>query len=272
MLLFANAKINIGLHIVSKRDDGYHQIESILYPVGLCDAVEALPARDGKFEFSTFGNAVPGCLHDNLCVKAWELLHKHHHIPPVKMALVKKIPIGSGLGGGSSDATYVLKLLNTLFDLQLSTTQLENYATMLGSDCPFFVCNTPRFITGRGEIMENINLSLKGYWVAIVKPDVHVSTAEAYALITPEIPSFSLRNLQSLPIDEWKHTVINDFENVIADKHPIIADIKSSLYNKGAIYAAMSGSGSAVYGIFKNEPEERMFEKKGFFYWKGMLR
>ncbi len=271
MVLFANAKINIGLNILSKRNDGYHEINSIMYPIGLFDAVEAIPAEDGKFEFSTVGLTIPGNPQQNLCVKAWELLHANYQIPPVKISLLKNIPIGSGLGGGSSDSAFMLKLLNQLFNLSVSNDGLREFAAQLGSDCPFFIENKPCLVSGRGEIFEKTPLTLKDYWVAVVKPEIHVSTQKAYSMVIPRMPTFNLKELHLLPLELWKEHLINDFEEPISKLHPAISDIKNQLYKQGAIYATMTGSGSAVYGIFQEEPPKLNFGKNNFFIWLGKI-
>lgn len=251
MLYFPNAKINLGLHVIEKRADGFHNLETVFYPIGLSDVLEVLPRP--TFEFTTSGLVIDGNPHNNLCVKAYNLLKTDFDISPVYMQLHKIIPMGAGLGGGSADAAFVLKALNNEFDLGLNTKQLKNYAAQLGSDCAFFIDNTPSVASGRGEVLQPVNISLKGWHLALVKPDIHVGTAEAYAGITPKKPQHTLTSVINKPVEEWAHFLVNDFEESIFKNHPQIAGIKQQLYALGATYAAMSGSGSTVFGLFKNE-------------------
>ncbi len=261
MIVYPHSKINLGLHIIRKRNDGYHELETLFYPLDLCDALEIIPAADGKTEFTSTGIPIPGNANDNLCVKAWELLQKDYSVPEVKIHLHKMIPIGAGLGGGSSDATFTLRVLNNLFTLNLSSEKLKQYAQQLGSDCSFFLENSPTYASGRGEILTTHPLSLKGYSLALVKPDVHVSTADAYAGITPRKPEKPLKEILSLPPDEWKDVLVNDFEKTIFRKFPEPGKIKSRLYDYGAVYASMSGSGSSVFGIFRGKPPKDIPEE-----------
>jgi 4-diphosphocytidyl-2-C-methyl-D-erythritol kinase len=250
MVSFPNCKINLGLNIVNKRNDGYHDIETVFFPVHLKDALEVIEKE--KFEFSTSGFPIEGETEKNLCIRAFHLLKKDlPHLPMVQMHLHKAIPMGAGLGGGSADGTFTLKLLNKKFELNLSEKQLINYSMQLGSDCPFFILNKPCFATGRGEMLEQIELDLSLYKIAIVRPAIHISTAWAFANINPLKPVKSIKQIIQQPITTWKDDLINDFENPVFAKYPEIKEIKDKLYDKGAIYASMSGSGSAVYGIFK---------------------
>ncbi len=237
MVAFPPCKINLGLNILRKRSDGYHDIETCFYPVPWTDILEVVPSD--KFEFTVSGNVIPG--DDNLCVAAYKLLNA----PPAKIHLHKIIPTGAGLGGGSSDAAWTLRLLNQVFSLGLTKDQLRGYAAGLGSDVAFFLDDIPMIGTGRGEVLTPANINLKGKFIVIVKPGVHVSTAEAYAGIVPKESKLDLENISSLK---------NDFEESIFKKFPEIASIKSKLYEAGAMYASMSGSGSAVYGIFNSAP------------------
>ena len=248
MILFPNAKINVGLRIKSKRADGYHELETIFYPVNYCDVLEILPSDE--IAFTSSGIDIPG--DGNLCLDAYHLLKQDFNIPAVHIHLHKIIPIGAGLGGGSSDAAFTLKGLNDIFDLQLSSEQLRIYAVQIGADCPFFIENKPMLATGIGEVLESIDLDLSAYHIAIVKPDIHVSTAEAYSGVTPKEPLCSLRDLIKSPIKEWQFQ--NDFEQSVFSKHPAIKELKNLLYKQGAVYAAMSGSGSSVYGLFESRP------------------
>ncbi len=250
MLTFANAKINLGLLVTGKRQDGYHNIETIFYPVKLYDVIE-ITAAD-TFQFRTEGLDIPSG-GQNLCEKAYYLLQQDFDIKPVVIDLLKNIPIGAGLGGGSSDAAHVLKLLNEMNGLGLSEAKLSAYAVQLGADCPFFIDNKPVFASGIGTTFEAINVHLSAYYIVIVKPDIHISTSEAYQCIIPQTPPVDLRQAIQLPIQEWKYHLVNDFELGIFQKYPHIEKIKHALYEKGALYAAMSGSGSAVFGIFEEE-------------------
>lgn len=238
----------MGLHIKSKRPDGYHELETIFYPVDYCDVLEILPSEE--LAFSSSGIAIPG--DGNLCLDAYHLLKHDFDIPAVHIHLHKIIPIGAGLGGGSSDAAFTLKGLNELFDLQLSNKQLRAYAVRIGADCPFFIENKPMLATGIGEVLEPIDLDLSAYHIAIVKPDIHVSTAAAYSGIVPKEPEHSLRDLIQVSIEKWQ--VQNDFEQSVFVQYPAIEELKKSLYQQGAVYAAMSGSGSSVFGLFKSRP------------------
>ena len=293
MIEFPNAKINIGLNVVAKREDGYHDIETVFYPVLLQDALEIklmrpldpvqlrkrieaglmvqpddafLPFRllPKKEDFpccslEMTGNEFPFKAADNLVVKAYLMLQQDFDLPSIDIKLYNHIPSGAGLGGGSSDCAFMIKLLNRRFNLRMRESMMERYAARLGSDCAFFISNTPSIATGRGEILNPIGLSLKGYTILLVKPDVAVSTAEAYAGVTPHKPETSLADAVMRPVSEWRDCVFNDFEPSVFKKYPLLADIKQKLYDLGAEYAAMTGSGSTVYGIF-SEPLDRPSE------------
>ncbi|WP_336594724.1 4-(cytidine 5'-diphospho)-2-C-methyl-D-erythritol kinase, partial [Bacteroides acidifaciens] len=252
MIVFPNIKINLGLSITEKRPDGYHNLETVFYPVALEDALEirALPEADKKITLHQYGMEITGNPEDNLVAKAYSLLDKEFHLPPVEIHLYKHIPSGAGLGGGSSDAAFMLKLLNGHFHLNLSEEQLEIYAATLGADCAFFIKNKPVYAEGIGNIFSPIELSLKGYQIMIVKPDVFVSTREAFANIHPHHPEYPVKEVIRRPVAEWKDTLINDFEASVFPQHPVIGEIKKELYNQGALYASMSGSGSSVVGLF----------------------
>ena len=264
MILYPNAKINLGLNVVGRRPDGYHDIETVFYPIGLCDVLSIEPsATCTDYSFSTGGIPVGGDAEDNLVVKAYRLLQRECALPPVDISLEKRIPFGAGLGGGSADAAFMLRGLNELFALGLSADRLEQLAARLGADCPVFVRNKPVFATGIGNVFSPISLSLEGYTLLVVKPGVHVSTAEAYSRVTPRRPVEPLTQLLARPVDEWRGRVANDFEASVFALYPQIAAIKEALYRAGAVYASMSGSGSAVYGIFQSPPAEealRAFE------------
>jgi 4-diphosphocytidyl-2-C-methyl-D-erythritol kinase len=269
MIVYPNAKINVGLHITGKRSDGFHTIESCFVPIGLTDILEILPSGN-EIKFNSSGIPIPGKSMDNLCVTAWKILNKEFSIPPVTIHLHKQIPIGAGLGGGSADGAFALKALNELFQLKLTAKQLENYAARLGSDCAFFIQNHPAYAEGRGEILSHIQLKLDGYSIFLVNPGIHIGTAEAYAGITPNMPEKDLREFLQLPVSEWQNHVVNNFEPGIFKSHPKIEQVKNKLIDLGAEYAAMSGSGSSVFGLFKESiafnPAEIF---KGLFYWEG---
>jgi 4-diphosphocytidyl-2-C-methyl-D-erythritol kinase len=239
VVAFPPCKINLGLNVIRKRADNYHDIETCFYPVPWTDILEVI--RSDKFEFTVTGNIIPGNTDDNLCVRAYRLLKT----PPVKIHLHKIIPTGAGLGGGSSDAAWTLRLLNDVFELGLTKDELKRYASQLGSDCPFFIEDGPMIGKGRGEILTKTDMTLKDKFVVIVKPDVHVSTAEAYGGVVPKESTLDIHNLTSLK---------NDFEDSVFQRYPVIRSIKQQLYSAGAMYAAMSGSGSAVFGIFSAAP------------------
>ena len=252
MVIFPNSKINLGLNIVGKRNDGYHDIETVFFPIHLEDALELIEKE--KFEFSTSGFSIEGEPEKNLCIKAYRLLKNDFpQLPRVQMHLHKAIPMGAGLGGGSADGAFALKLLNKKFELNLSEKQLINYSLQLGSDCPFFILNKPSFATGRGQILEQTGLDLSDFKIIIVHPAIHISTAWAFSNIKPLKPVRSIKQIIQQPISTWKDELLNDFEHPVFAKYPEIKNIKDKLYNEGAIYASMSGSGSAVYGIFKKE-------------------
>ena len=248
MICFPNAKINLGLNVVSKRPDGYHNIETIFYPIPVKDALEIVASDQPSFTGT--GIPVDAPQEKNLVIKALNALETRYEIPPLEIHLLKAIPFGAGLGGGSADAAFMLKLLNEHYNLQLSDNQLEDYAATLGADCAFFIKNTPTYAEGIGNIFSPIELSLKGYRIMIVKPDVFVSTREAFANIRPHRPEYPVREVIRRPVAEWKDTLINDFEASVFPQYPVIGEIKEELYHQGAIYASMSGSGSSVFGLF----------------------
>ncbi len=255
MISFPNCKINIGLHITAKRNDGYHNIETIMTPVQWCDGLEIVINNDAasKVEFKSSGIRFNSDKENNLCIKAYKLLAERFPLPPVKFHLHKIIPIGAGLGGGSSDSAFVLKMLNELFKLNLSTDELEKLAAQLGSDCPFFLHNKTLFCYERGDKFENVQIKEKEYFVVLVKPKLHVNTIQAYSWITPIKRKQSIKKLIELPIEEWKLNIFNDFENAVFERYPTIKNIKARLYKQGALYASMSGSGSTVFGIFNEK-------------------
>ncbi|MDR2963682.1 MAG: 4-(cytidine 5'-diphospho)-2-C-methyl-D-erythritol kinase [Bacteroidales bacterium] len=254
MLTFPNAKINIGLRIVEKRSDGYHNLESLFYPVrGLRDCLEIGSAHE--LQFINTGLHIDAPAEKNLCVTAWKLLHEQYGIAPVRIHLHKIIPFGAGLGGGSADAAFVLTALNEYFDLQLSVETVEVLALQLGSDCPFFVRNRPQFVQGRGEIFTPATIDLSGYYIVLVNPGIHVSTAQAYAGVKPLKRAKTLFEEFDPNPQHWRGVVENDFEPSVCTQFPAIAELKTAMYAAGALYAAMSGSGSTVYGIFEEKPQ-----------------
>jgi len=268
MLVFPNAKINIGLHITEKRADGYHNIASCFYPVGWSDALEI--TRNDAFLFQSDGIAIPGDQTDNLCSKAYHMVAADYPLPPVKMHLLKSIPIGAGLGGGSADAAFAIKALNQQFGLQISFEKQLAYARRLGSDCAFFIRNEPAFCYEKGDVFEPVDLNLKGKWIVMVNPGLHISTVEAYSGVVPKRSDADLRKLLKEPVQNWRHTVKNDFEATLFPKYPLLAKLKADLYEQGALYAAMSGSGSTLYGIFEIETDlKKQFSE--FTVWQGFI-
>ena len=268
MVTFPNCKINLGLHILGKREDGFHNLETVFYPIALKDALEVIPATNNAtdIEFTVTGLAVDGSVADNLCVKAYHLLKKDFpQLPAVKIHLHKAIPMGAGLGGGSADAAFMLKLLNDKFKLNLSTPKLLNYALQLGSDCPFFIINKPCFATGRGEILEEIKADLSAYKIILVNPGIHVNTGWAFSKLTPALPKKSIKEIVRQPVETWKAELKNDFEAPVFAAHPQIKEIKETLYQQGAIYAAMSGSGSTVFGIFEQDAKPELLKERNYF-------
>ena len=252
MISFPTCKINLGLNILSKRKDGYHEINSLMLPIPVKDVLEIVPAQ--TFEFTQSGLPIPGRLEDNLIFKAYEMMKEEFDLPPVKIHLYKNIPMGGGLGGGSSNGAYTLKALNTLFDLNLSTADLQERAAQLGSDCPFFIKNEPQIAKGRGEILTPHSIDLKGKYLLLVNDGTHISTAEAYGRVHPITPTILLENILNSPIETWKNDLINDFEGPTLVDYPQLAKIKQELYELGAFYAAMTGSGSTLYGVFDTAP------------------
>lgn len=266
MIIFPNAKINIGLNVLSKRADAYHNLETIFYPIKLKDALEVVESQ--KLIFTSSGLEIPGNSNDNLCLRAYHLLAKDFKLPPVHIHLHKHIPIGAGLGGGSSDASFFIKLMNEKFGLGLDHAKMENYASQLGSDCAFFIQNKPAIAFGKGDQLQNIDLDLSNYFLVLIMPPVQVSTAEAYRGVIPQEVSTALLDLIKSPLEDWKSSIKNDFENSVFAQYPIIGQIKSRLYQSGALYASMSGSGSSVFAIFKEKVQlPDLEEDNQVFYW-----
>ncbi|MDI3321939.1 4-(cytidine 5'-diphospho)-2-C-methyl-D-erythritol kinase [Pinibacter soli] len=266
MISFPICKINLGLHIVGKRNDGYHNLETIFYPIALNDVLEIIQAD--TFSFKATGIPVDGDPAKNLCVRAYDLLKQKFDLPPVYMHLHKAIPLGAGLGGGSSDGAATLLLLNQKFQLKLSPGELIDLALQLGSDCPFFIINKPCIASGRGEILQPIDVpALKGLKIIIVNPGIHVNTGWAFSQITPTAISHSLSDIIAQPITTWKNVLKNDFEEAVFAAHPAIKNIKDQLYAQGALYASMSGSGASLFGIFnKNNIAELRLPENYFVH------
>ncbi len=270
MITFPTCKINIGLRITEKRPDGFHNLQSCFYPVQWGDVLEIIHTPETELTFTSSGLPIPGEPTQNLCIRAYELLKQDFNLPPVQIHLHKIIPIGAGLGGGSADAAFALKLLNEQFTLGLNSTQLEGYARLLGSDCAFFIQNRPLYCTAKGDVFSEIAVDLSGYYIVLVYPNLAISTAEAYAGIQPRQPEIALYDQLLEPIDTWQNTVHNDFEDSLFPRYPSLGKIKNQLYETGAVYASMSGSGSTVYGIF-NAPVDVPNQFSTYCVWKGKL-
>ena len=273
MITFPCAKINLGLNIVSKRPDGYHNLETVFYPIPLTDALE-IKYMDEKFpsespcDLKITGNDVDCNEEDNLVIKAYQLLAADFQLPRVHAHLVKRIPTQAGLGGGSSDAAYMIRLLDERFRLNIGIPEMERYAAKLGADCAFFITADPSYAEGIGDVLMPVDVpgaGLGGYYLAVVKPSVAVSTRDAYAATVPKTPAKCCRDIVRQPIETWKDELVNDFEAPIFAMHPELAAIKQSLYDAGAVYAAMSGSGSALFGIFREQPTGLEKEYEGMF-------
>ena len=269
MISFPNAKINLGLNIVERRDDGYHNIETVFYPVPLTDVLEIVPAT-GEASLMCYGNVVDCPAEKNLVMKAYRLMQQRYDLPPVAMHLYKHIPDGAGLGGGSSDAAHAMLMLNTMFGLHMPDAELAAMAATLGADCPFFILNTPCYAEGIGEKLQPIPLNLSGLYLAIVRPAIPVSTKEAFSLITPMHPERNCRDIVMSPVESWRDQLVNDFEKSVFTLYPEIGRIKQRLYDLGAVYAAMSRSGSSLFGIFRSPVVLDEFDSEGTF--KTLLR
>ena len=253
MVVFPSAKINLGLHVLNKRADGFHNIETIFYPISLTDALEISVSNDADvpFNFTQTGIALDCSPEKNLCYKAYSAVKEiYPDLPPLKVHLHKSIPTGAGLGGGSSDGAFMLKAINAKFELGISNESLAQMALSLGSDCPFFLLNSPSLAYGRGELLQPISLSLHNYSILLINPGIHVNTGWAFTALAPIKTQIELKNILEIPIKDWKDSLVNHFETPVFNAHPEIANIKNKLYDHGAIYASMSGSGSSVFGIF----------------------
>lgn len=268
MLVFPNCKINLGLNILQKRGDGFHNLETLFYPISFTDILEVVNDAQSKagIEFTATGLPVDGSGDDNLCLKAFHLLKKDFpQLPAVKVHLHKVIPMGAGLGGGSADAAFMLKLLNDKFKLGIPADQLIKYALQLGSDCPFFIINKPCYATGRGEILEEIQLDLSAHRIVLINPGIHINTGWAFSQITPAFPKRTIKEIIQQPVNTWKDELVNDFEKAVLPVHPQIKKIKEELYQQGALYASMSGSGSTVFGIFNTDSHLPSFAGSDYF-------
>ncbi len=271
MIYYPNCKINLGLNILNRRPDGFHNLETVFYPVPLTDVLEITPNSDVNAQgitFSTSGIDIPDD-GDNLCIRAFELVRADFSLPATLIHLHKCIPMGAGLGGGSADAASTLKGLNEVYELGISVADLENYARQLGSDCAFFVKNEPVFATQKGDCFHPTRVDLSGWNLVLVNPNIHVSTAEAYACVDKNPAGRALRRSIEQPVQEWKNQVFNDFEGSVFPLHPDIDVLKDRLYAAGAVYAAMSGSGSTCFGLFEKEVDLSSFSE--YFVWQGVL-
>ncbi|MBL4653154.1 MAG: 4-(cytidine 5'-diphospho)-2-C-methyl-D-erythritol kinase [Flavobacteriales bacterium] len=266
MITFPNAKINIGLNILRKREDGFHDIESLFYPIGLSDVLEVV--KSNEFEFSSTGLDIPGNSDSNLCVKAFRLIQQDYEIGNVKLHLHKVIPMGAGLGGGSADGAFCINLLNDLFELNISLENRLKHATQLGSDCAFFIENKPVIATGRGDVLTSTTLDLSGKWIALVNPSIHIGTIDAYREVAIRKPKSDLKKQIAKGLNTWEENIFNAFEKSVFQKYSKIEEVKNNLYQLGAEYASMTGSGSTVYGIFEEEPRLNF---NSFFTWKAKV-
>ncbi len=267
MVTFPPCKINLGLHVLSKQTDGYHSIVTCFYPLPWTDVLEILPSD--SLTFTQTGIVIPGRPEDNLCMRAYHMVGQDFKLTPVQIHLHKIIPTGAGLGGGSSDGAHTLRLLNMIFSLGLSQQQLMQYASRLGSDCPFFIQDDPMIGKGRGDILEPLSMTMRGFYLRLFKPEIHISTAEAYSSVSPQPVITDLPVILEKPVHLWKDELKNDFESSVFKIHPCIHQIKNELYEAGALYASMSGSGSSVFGIFKNDQKPEIFSMKET--WSGWL-
>lgn len=270
MILFSPAKINLGLQILERREDGFHNLRSVMYPVGLCDIIEIHQPAGAKVpvRFSQSGIRFEGDEEKNLCLQAWKLMASEHSLPPLAIHLHKQIPVGAGLGGGSSNASTILKGLNRLANAPAPYESMAALAARLGSDCPFFLHDVPMLMEGRGELLSQINLKLKPGFLVLLFPEIHISTAEAYAAVKPAMPDSDLMQVIEGPLSQWKDRLKNDFEKSALIRHPLLNDLKLGLYNAGALFAALSGSGSALFGVFESPPELPE-EIRKYVIWKG---
>ena len=272
MIVYPNAKINLGLNIVSRRPDGYHNIETLFYPIGLSDALEIVfpKGEDNGYRLEQSGNAIGVADVDNIVVKALRKLQSVRSLPFVGMHLHKVVPTGAGLGGGSADAAFVMKHINMLLSLGLSTPELQHLSASIGADCPFFIDDKPAFATGIGDVLTPVGVSLKGYYLVLVKPQVSVPTKIAYSKVRPHEPEQHIMGIVKRPVGEWRDVLVNDFEESVFAEFPVIGQLKQRMYDEGAVYASMSGSGSSVFGLFEHEPDVTF--SSDIFVWKEQLK
>lgn len=269
MIKFPNAKINLGLNIIEKRTDGYHNLETVFYPIPLNDILEvAISPVNEEYRFFNTGIVVDSLPEDNICIKALKIIEERYDVPPVDIHLHKIIPFGAGLGGGSSNGATVINMVDALFELGISDDEKQKMAARLGADCAFFINGTPAFATGIGDVLAPVSLSLSGYYLVLVKPDIHVNTAQAYGGITPRKPEVGIADIITKPVAQWRNLLNNDFEDTIFKIFPQIGEIKNTLYRLGAVYASMSGSGSSVFALFTEMPE---ISFPGCFIWHSQL-
>jgi 4-diphosphocytidyl-2-C-methyl-D-erythritol kinase len=269
MVSFPHCKINLGLNVIAKRPDGFHDIETCFYPIPWNDILEIIPSD--KLNFDVTGLTIPGQAQENLCLKAYTLLKKDFDLPPVHIHLHKLLPTGAGLGGGSSDGAFTFRILNEIFNLNISVAKLSEYASILGSDCAFFIQDSAMIGTARGEVLSPIKLSLKGKFIVLIKPEIHVATSEAYSSVIPNKQSQSVqKTIVEIPLAKWKDFLVNDFEASLFKAYPRIKELKDKLYQRGAVYASMSGSGSSVFGIFDHAVDLKA-EFNGMTFWSGKL-
>ena len=263
MLVFSNCKINLGLNVINKRLDGFHNLKTVFYPINWLDELEVIEddrAKNG-FSFSQSGLTIDVPIENNLIYKAWQLITNKTKLPPIKVNLVKRIPMGAGLGGGSSNAAYFITLINSKFDLGFSSDEMIQLSAQIGSDCAFFINNKPVFAEGKGDVLSSININLNQYYILLVFPNIYSNTKDAFNNLVYQTPTIELKTIiEEIPIDEWKNNLVNDFEQSIFLKHPKIKELKELFYSEGAIYSSMSGSGSCVFGIFDQEPNLKSFE------------
>ncbi|MBC7615938.1 MAG: 4-(cytidine 5'-diphospho)-2-C-methyl-D-erythritol kinase [Pedobacter sp.] len=265
MLTFANAKINLGLNLIEKRSDGYHNLETVFYPIQITDALELVDANETSCVIK--GIEIPGKDEENICLKAFKRLQIDFNLPNQQIVLLKNIPVGAGLGGGSADAAFLIKLVNEKFNLGLSISQMQGYARGFGADCAFFIKNKPVFACAKGDEFEALEISLSNHFTVLIKPPIHVSTALAYTDVKVKQPSTSLKKLINLPLKEWRTAIFNDFETSVFAKYPEIDEIKTKLYAAGATFALMSGSGSSVFGIFEKRVHLPDLEKENLVFY-----
>ncbi|HLF33835.1 MAG TPA: 4-(cytidine 5'-diphospho)-2-C-methyl-D-erythritol kinase [Cyclobacteriaceae bacterium] len=272
MVLFPHCKINLGLFVLGKRNDGYHDISTCFYPIGWKDALEIIPGPSNNISIGLSGIQIPGIPDNNLCVEAVKLVKKDFDLPGIRIHLHKSIPAGAGLGGGSSDAAFTLQILDRMFHLYLDEEILTWYSSMLGSDCSFFLCDKPRLASGRGEVLSDIRIDLTGKTVVLVYPGFSINSASAYEQIKPQDRKTSIKEIiEYQPISTWKNELVNDFEKVVFGRYPELESIKKSFYDQGACFASMSGSGSCIYGIFNEYPREPFQFPAHYQIWTGLL-